>query len=300
MSKVLVVSKNLIGDMLCTTQVIKKFQKDNPDWNFYLQTIQSPAYSLYFGMGIDWVEIYLHDQVDESKFDRVLRFEAGKAGNLANQMKGHLVQAYATMNNIFLGSEIVETPLGNFFPYEPVYNVPNAEEIEWAIEGMFDDSTMISPFSLSCTSQEKDEKGNYKGLPPNKMLPKEKWSPILDFFRKLGPIRLLGGSDEDVPKEWKVDLVELAGVGLPIPETAVAMKKAKLVVCVDNGMGHLAASQRVPCIVLYPACLDLRFILPWGVATTVPIHMEPNTVTILQLLYQIRRAMKFLGIKEEE
>jgi ADP-heptose:LPS heptosyltransferase len=104
------------------------------------------------------------------------------------------------------------------------------------------------------------------------------------------------GAPEDKPHEsWQLSEEEVM-TGVSLDWLAAVMQKAKLVITIDNGMGHLADSQDAKHILMYPMCLNLGFIVNWGANNMVPIQIEPNEVQSIQLMSSIRKAAKHLGV----
>jgi len=302
--KALVVSQNLCGDSLYIQPAVKKWQAEHPDWQLDLLTHKNYIAVLYCGMGIDWHYVFFDDcdATDASQYDSKFLLGAGDAGKLAEQRKCHIAEAYAEMMGVKLDEPIIETPFGKFRAIRPHFDPIEArsgtslEVLTRAMERqrLHNDCVLWSPFSASCTSQEKDRDGRLLGKPPNKMLTTKSWMDAIRYMRSLGPLRLLGGLDEEVPATWQLTLEEMETLGLPLAETALLMRQSRLVVTVDNGMGHLAASQDANCVVFYPMVLSLGFIFPWGCPYSVPIHMRPQDITSASALYYVERSVKWL------
>lgn len=301
--KALVVSRNLIGDALYIQPAVKKWQDQHPDWQLDLLTHKDHITVLYYGMGINWTNIYFDDcaETDVANYDSKFVLGAGDAGALCDQKKVHIAEGYAEMIGVKLDEPFVKTEFGTFRAIHPYFDPDAAiratskllpESLEAYKELMNDFHPVLwSPFSASCTSQEKDSKGNIIGKPPNKMLPKEAWLDGIDYMRSLGPLRLLGGANEVVPPEWKLSMEETGDLGLSMTVTALLMRQAKLVVTVDNGMGHLAASQDANHVVFYPMCLGMHFIVPWGANFTVPVHMDPSSMNSALVYHVLQRSL---------
>src|SRR5262249_18342274 len=77
--------------------------------------------------------------------------------------------------------------------------------------------------------------------------------------------------------------------GIPLPKLAQIMKESLFVVTVDNGMGHLAASQRAREFIFYPKVLGQHYILPWGNQNMEFIHMDPNSLNPAQAVWALER-----------
>ena len=320
--RALVVSHNLVGDGLYIHPTVAKFLKDNPGCELDLETDNNFIKPIYFGMGFNWRKVFhsreetKSDPLDGGVYDKVLSFRAGDAGAVASEKQCHLAEAYAMMNGVELDLPYVETPWGKFRAIKPYFDAITAlannrtgqpMSLDTAAlaaaeipDGYPEGLVIFSPFSASCTSQERDKvTRELLGKPPNKMLPEHKWLPLIEYFRSLGPVRIVGGRKEIPPESWKLTMEEQECLGLGIPETALLMSQAKLVVTVDNGMGHLAASQDANHVVLYPMVLSLGFIVPWGANYTVPIQIDPNEVREDDLYKYIYRAYRHLLLARE-
>lgn len=300
----LIVSRNLIGDGLMTSPALRRYQELHPDEELFLLTNGDHVLPIYSGMGIKWASIMTGEEEEMMEFDKRFTLGAGDAGNWANTSQRHIAEGFAHMLGVGLNLPIVETPYGNFPAVKPIYDP--MEDLDYWNERnlptpLFSDDIIVSPFSASCSSQERDKNGKLKGNPPNKMLPPEKWLPIFEFLSNIGNVVLTGSkADEDkvyedkVYEKWYRYVAADSYFGTPIPEIAMLMRHAKLVVTVDNGMGHIASSQDAKHILLYPMCLGMSFIIPWGANKTIPIQMDPNLVTTDQLLYAIKKCARNL------
>ena len=65
-------------------------------------------------------------------------------------------------------------------------------------------------------------------------------------------------------------------------------------VSIDNGMSHLAATQKMRHVLYYPMCLGLHWAVPWGNPFVVPIHVSPPDVEPAQLLWVTKQAVELL------
>lgn len=305
--KALVVSRNLIGDSCYIQPAVKKWQELHPDWQLDLLTHKNHITVLYYGMGIKWTNIYFDDcpETDASNYDSKFILGAGDAGVISDRKKVHIAEGYADMMGVKLDEPYVKTEFGTFRAIHPYFDpqtslvggdAPTEEDMD-AFDYGIDLShhlrgcVLWSPFSASCTSQEKDKNGVIIGKAPNKMLATEAWMDAITYMRSLGPLRLLGSKNELVPAMWKLTMEETGLLGLPLAETALLMRQAKLVVTVDNGMGHLAASQDANHVVFYPMCLGMHFIVPWGANFTVPVHMDPASMNSALVYHVLQRSL---------
>lgn len=306
--KALFESINLIGDALYISPALRKWITNNQadDLSLTILTLNDHITPLYPGMVRD-MEPAIGDlslmfehptTVEENEYDFRWKFDVNKAFKLSDDKHQHLAQSYADL----LGVELPKTkealkPIFIPDPRKPGYSFDEPWYIrEEGLEG----AILVSMYSASCTSRDK----NTPGLPPNKMLPWKKWPLMLHELRKqfpVSPIRLLGAPDDKVPDEL-YELFFSLGIspmfGVPLNRLALIMKKAKLLVTIDNGMSHLAASQETPTFLMYPQCLAPYYILPIGNPNMVYIQMNPVTVNPDKLHQALQFSIKKL-VKEK-
>jgi heptosyltransferase-3 len=100
-----------------------------------------------------------------------------------------------------------------------------------------------------------------------KLWPVAKWKLVIDELAERGlTVGLLGAKPSEQRHFWKGDqaeeellsvtpLVDLRGT-LSLPEVVGAIRRAKLVVTIDNGVMHLAASTPTPTVALFRPGID--------------------------------------------
>jgi ADP-heptose:LPS heptosyltransferase len=246
-------------------------------------TLNDHVAPLYAGMVRD-LDVDFHtcfeapvDQVPDFKHT----FDVNAAFKLSDQKKQHLAKSYADLLGVEIGDQKSDL--------KPIYipvddgTVPLKEDLVNSLEGCI----LVSMFSASCTGR--DPKCNYI---PNKMLPWEKWKPMLDFLRihfPETPIRFLGAPTDETPSILGGYGVTM--LGIPLNRLALIMHSAKLLVTIDNGMSHLGASQELCTYLMYPKALGLHYILPIGNPNLVFVHMNPVTVDPAYLLNGLQYAV---------
>lgn len=292
----LFISKNLIGDGLYISGALRSWLKKNykEDDEVYMQTLPDHIAPLYEGMVRDLMPPEDFHTVFERPalpFDFEHTFDVTPVFQLSHQKKMHISECYAEL----LGVELEGVGNSSLKPtYIPDYIALDVTRHSEDIL-VLANCVLISMYSMSCSSR-----GNPPG-PPNKMLPWEKWKPMIELLRKEFPstqIRTLGGPEDSemTPFNFRsflaaLDIVSLHAIRLN--RLAVIMKNAKLLVTIDNGMGHLAASQELPTFLMYPRALMPHYILPVGNPYLDWVHMDPNTVSAKslaeRLAYRIRK-----------
>lgn len=85
-------------------------------------------------------------------------------------------------------------------------------------------------------------------------------------------------------------------LGIPLDTLARIMARSKFIVTLDNGMAHLAASQRAREFVFYPRALGQHYILPKGNPNMEWIHMDPNTLRPVEAIWKLQEAWKKWGL----
>jgi len=269
MKRALFISRNLLGDGLNIAPALRAWGMDHyfpaesehpGEWCADLLTNNDPIKEIYSRMGVDEyggvMMSVINDELQRRPpYDFEFNFDVGKAFQIGQQKGLHITECYADM----LGVKIHE--------YTPTF-ITTEEEHE-------KDLVLLSPFSKSCESNE--------GRPPNKMLPWPKVDRLLCYLRRCGKVGILGAVNDRAPIEASEDEYY---TGLSLNKVALMLRDAKFLVTVDNGISHLAASQGTKSIVLYPACLDTRWIAPKGNPNAFVIHMNPVTLPLPSLIWQ--------------
>jgi ADP-heptose:LPS heptosyltransferase len=149
----------------------------------------------------------------------------------------------------------------------------------------------ISPFSKSCS--------RHTGETPNKTLDDFKWEYLIRFLRRQGlPVKVIAGPG-DILTKCSVPLNDYF-TAKNLYELEYFLKSCKLLISLDNGLGHIASVLDTPMISLWPKVSCHQFIAPRFSAKTAFVLMEPNTSTPSQLLTGIRMfAKKLLGDIDE-
>src|SRR6266566_2763101 len=260
MPRALFRSVNLIGDGLYIQPALAAWMKEHLDWEVDLLTLDDHATCIYEGMGLPFRVVF--DKQGEYDFE--FAFDVNKAFSLGDREKIHIADAYAKL----LGVKIE-----NRLPY---YKPPDGQTEPGLI--------LLSMFSRSCASRE--------GKPPNKMIGWVHWMQIIALLNQYGPIAVLGAPDDRAALPLSEDQYY---TGLPLEQIARLMRDAKLLVTIDNGLAHLAATQGTPMIEFYPACLGKHWIIP----PTLPgklflVHMDPNQLSVTEAVLAVREGLKIV------
>jgi hypothetical protein len=308
--KALFKSVNLIGDALYIGPALRAWIKQQKSpVEIWLETLNDHITPLYYGMVRDFLEFkddearhlktfcVMHNH-PETKFDFEHTFDVGAAFKLSDSKKQHLATSYADLLGVKIGDK-KEDMKPIYIPDE--YAFPAVGVEGWISEEEVKNWILVSMFSASCTSR--DPKCNYV---PNKMLPWEKWNGMLAFLRgyfPTTPIRFLGAPNDPFIPELMEDENEKM-FGIPLNRLALIMRKAKLLVTIDNGMAHLGATQEIPTFEMYPKALGLHYILPIGNPNLVFAHMNPVTVDPAYLenalKYAVSKFEKTIWKKKQE
>jgi ADP-heptose:LPS heptosyltransferase len=280
--RALFTSKNLIGDALYIQPALKAWQDQHPDWDIDLLTLDDHITCLYRGMGIRNLRILFQwfrewdDDKNESRspYDFEHEFQVNRAFSLGEQKHYHIAQAYMEL----LGLPVPE------YPPRVEYTPPEGPTERGLV--------LLSIFSNSCASRE--------GKAPNKMFSFATWLPILTLARQLGKVAVLGGSKDKGQAPLPIRDEEYY-TGRPLTEIARLLRDAKLLITIDNGMGHLAASQGTPTILFYPKCLDRSWIVPSGNKKLYVYQMDPLELNVHIGTLVVREGIKsLLGDQHEE
>ena len=290
--RVLFESKNLIGDALYIGPALRAWIKSRKSSivqdEIYLSTLNDHITSLYQGMVRDMVRLNIVFERPAGHFDFEHVFNVNKAFALSDKRKQHIAQSYADLLGVGIGAG----PDGDgYASYKPIY-IPVMDSITGAALDELRGCILVSMFSASCASR-----GN-PPQPANKMLPFPKWKPMLKLLQDTyprAPIRFLGAPTDRIPDELKDYVYSEAMFGIPLNRLALIMREAKLLVTIDNGMGHLAATQDTPTFLMYPRCLGAHYILPIGNKNLLTwVHMDPMSVSPTQLRHGLQYAIQKL------
>lgn len=270
--KALFISNNLIGDGLYVGPVAEKWYREHEHEyeEIHMLTIANHAKDIYKGMGVPWKVIFER----EGQYDTEINFDVSKAFQISDKKKCHLVNSYAELAGI--------SPDG-------IRAVPNYKPEPMDVPDKWKGLVLLSLHSMSCSSRENPPK------PPNKMLPWEKCIPLISTLRLEYPeakLRVVGGKTDVVPEFVGLTEEEHELLGMSISDTANIMKHAKMIITVDNGMGHLAASQGLNEFLMVPSVLALHYIVPWGHKGLRTAHVDPVTVNPISLNWHLRSAIR--------
>ncbi len=258
MPRALMTSINLIGDGLYIQPALAVWMKEHPDWEVDLLTLNDHATCLYEGMGLPFRVVF--DKQGEYDFEFV--FDVNKAFSLGDREKIHIADAYAKMLGVTIATRM------------PYYKPPDGPSDSGLI--------LLSMFSRSCASRE--------GKPPNKMIGWVHWLRIIALLQQYGPLGVLGAPDDRAQLPLSEDQYY---TGLPLEQIARLLRDAKLLITIDNGLAHLAATQNTPMIEFYPACLGKHWILPpLPLDRFFPIHMDPSQLSVTEAVLAVREGLK--------
>lgn len=274
--KALFISKNLLGDGLWIGWALREWQRAHPGATVVVLTNGDWIAPIYERMGLTPpFEVVTDSAIEGSEFDFRHTFDCGAAFKLALQKNIHMATAYAEL----LGVPVPPSK-AHLRPRFDVYEDDLADVPTTRVPGGI---VVLSPFSHSCSSR--------TGGPPNKMLPWDLWRQILWMFRVRGyVVRVMGGRTDRAPM---LDLAENEYIcGWPLPKVAgILRSRVAMIVGVDNGLAHLAASQGIPQLLFYPACLPQEWIVPWGNPNLFLVQMDPNRLDGGQLLTVVRHLL---------
>lgn len=260
-------SHNLVGDGLYIQPTLEQWAKEHEGWDIDLWTLNDYVTCIYPRMGIPNLRVVFEP---EGPYDFEFNFDVSKAFKLSDQHQCHISTSYGKM----LGYDIV--------PRRVKFQVSDRNDHE---KGLI----LLSMFSASCSSR--------KGGPPNKMLSWAHWNQIIELVRQYGPIASLGGPDDAPQLPISEDERYHA---LPLELVARMMRDAQVLITVDNGMAHLAATQATPTIEFYPTILGMHYIVPSGNPNLIVKQMDPTQIMVADAVFVVREALKQLWRDRDE
>jgi ADP-heptose:LPS heptosyltransferase len=269
MKNALFISKNLIGDALNIAPAWQAWWALHQNSGYEMDLVTNPDHvaPLYSVMGVPTRVIAATSP--EKKYDFTFTFDVSRAFQYGHRYRIHICEAYAKMLGVSISS---------------VKPVCLLDEALYRGEDIEDSCILISPFSESCSSR--------SGQPPNKMLPFTKWQPIIRYLQSFGrAIYVLGsGRDTEAPEFTLPKDRFLLGSHSLLEVARIMRDRAALLVTIDNGMSHLAASQELPTFLFYPACLSKAWIVPRGNPHCVPMQLDPascDPASIMQVAVDV-------------
>ncbi len=265
MKRALIRSCNLLGDALWIGPVMKRWMETKgKDFDeIHLVTCPNHAVDIYKAMGIPWKVMF---EPEYESYDYEFKFDAWKAYTLSTKKLLHMARMFGEMMDV----DMTGVPL-----------VPNYQPPEMEVEEDLKNRVLLSMFSFS----------NPENKVPRKW---EDWNILLDTLRREYPdskFGMLGGLTERPPDVLGIKEDEYL-LGMPMDKTANVMKYAKCVVTVDNGMAHLAGSQKANQFYLAAWCLHLHYIVPWGNPNLRLWHFDPQTADMSLVNECLKSAIK--------
>jgi len=274
MPRALFESINLIGDGLYVQPAIEEWAKEHPDWDIDLLTLDDHVACLYEGMVPKMRVVFQRDEGFVEHYgdhDFKHKFDVSKAFSLGDKEKIHISTAYGRLLTCFHRPEGYDL-VPRRVKYTPTQELDHDKGL-----------ILLSMQSRSCASK--------SGKAPNKMLSWVHWNEILMMCRQLGPVAVLGGPQDRVDLPISEDEYY---IGLSLEVVAQMMRDAKLLITIDNGMGHLAATQQTPTILFYPACLGLHWIVPSGNPNLLVAQMDPVRMSVADAKLIVRNGIQKL------
>lgn len=250
-------SQNLIGDSLYIQPALAAWAAEHVGWEVDLLTLKDHVSCLYEGMQIPNLRVVFER---EGEYDFEFNFDVNIAFSIGDKEKVHIAEAYAKMLGVAIPTKL------------PVYQPPEGE----AEKNLF----LLSMFSNSCASN--------SGHLPNKIISWGHWLYILALLRQCGKIGILGGPNDHALLPARQDEYYL---GLPLPQVARMLRSAKMLVSIDNGLAHLAATQGTPTVLYYPACLGRHWIVPPS-PRVVYVQVDPVTLHVADAVRAVREGIR--------
>jgi|SRR5579859_893232 len=258
--KALFYSQNLLGDSLQTSPAIRGFWKQygKQDLQITIGTSNDYVKVVYERMGVPVVIVAPPDHINEDDYDFVFRFDVSRAWTLGVQNNIPCSLAYA----VLLGIKIDDIL--------PVFELQDSDPMPMFTKPF----VIIQPYSVSCSSWTSDF--------ANKRWQDEKWVELIKKIKsEFGyQVFVLGGPEDKKNYRFQdcSDVVYL--FGCPLVEVAKLQREAALVITLDSGVAHLAASQKAKMLELYPACLPDKWMSNLSNEFARIVHYRPWELSV--------------------
>lgn len=245
---------NLLGDSLQTTPALRAFYKEfaQNEKNLPL-TITIAAHDNYVSdifnrLGDDVpIEVFTgkKEDLDEHSFDFVFNFDISKAFSIGVASNTPACLVFCQMLGV--------TPERGypFFFYKAPFVLKEPTYLLEDFEKPVTNFILLQPYSVSCSSWSNEK--------ANKRMPDECWAAIYSWLKRDYPqfhVRVLGSEKDYIIPGISEDDHRM---GLSLDEVAYRQRNARLVISLDSGVAHLAASQDARMIELYPECLPSQW-----------------------------------------
>lgn len=282
--KALMYSYNLLGDGLQTGPALRAFYAHHIGHDSALEislaTHDNYIAGIYSRMGVPLKQVITEPVEDDSAYDFVFNFDISRAFALGIH-NTPCALCYAAM----LGM-----PLREILPVFELTEAEDAEAEQAAREAPY---VLFQPYSMSCSS--------WTGEPANKRWKDEDWADVYGrVVQAYCGVKVLGGVRSQ--KEYLIPGIPEAAhcFGLPLGTVAAMQKHAAAVLTLDNGVAHLAASQRATMVKLYPQCLPPQWMSNLSNPNGLVLHWRPEELSAdyvwehLQVMLE-RRLKKSVG-----
>lgn len=144
---------------------------------------------------------------------------------------------------------------------------------------------LISPFSRSCSVHTTGK--------ANKTLEDWKWEHIIHSLRAHNlPIKVLAGP-KDYLKQCSISVDDYITCR-DLYHLELVLKSAKLLVTLDNGIGHIAAALEIPMIYLWPTVSSIDFIYPKWHSKSKALIMTPTEAAPIAMFVGFRKFVREL------
>lgn len=269
---------NLLGDSIYLLGPVKKYIEQHLDEVAAILVDHGIGGQLFERQFRDSGIPFVHSEEEAREIDPNIEFlylNAGRAGELCYARERsvgkcpHISEGYALLLGVNIEGQ--QSP-----PIDWQHYTFHSQEY-----------SLISPFSRSCS--------RHSGQRPNKTLDDWKWEPIIQFLRRhnYAPVKVIGAPNERLNQ---CSLLESDYLSTPnLQELELAMRKASMVISIDNGIAHFASALGLKTVVLWNAAANPDFIAPkWSPNTAIAYMGDPNPVQPAQLLVGVRKMVQWL------
>lgn len=284
---VVFIGHNALGDLLCTTPVIRAFRHANPNVRI-VYVVQNANFCriLDGNPDIDLLlyneQMYLHGLSQFSQeWLHSLPLDIRKQGMLYNfDIRQVCTSWEAYQQHISQGfSKLLNIPIDSTRPVVVV------QDKDRRTAKMFTSRpyVLLSMHSIS-NPPRSNENGGLKNWP------KEYWATLAKEFyqRGLNIIAVGAEKDEQFPFSHVKNLY-----GLPIKIVAALIEQCAGFITIENGLAHLAAALDVPTVQLYAPIVPQAWAYPAEATRWRTIYEDPLTVTPQRVLKTFQEIFEF-------
>jgi len=286
MKKAVFIGFNALGDMLCTTPVLRAFRRKNRD-TFIIYIVQNATFCrvLDANPDIDMVlyneQMYMHGTTicngawlqtlpfDIQETTYLYHFDINEVCSKAERFQEHISIGFSKLLGISIDS------------VRPVVFITPEEQ-------RLAETFIRKPyfiFSMHSVSNPRRTDGNGYA----KEWPMDRWLRLAEYINSLGDFDIIAIGSERDPQIQVPYIRNL--YGLPIKITAALLQNAVCIVTLENGIAHLSAAVDAPMVEIYSNIIPLAWAYPKESSCCQVLYNDPQLISCDEVINAIKAVL---------